>query len=49
MALLCFFFPYKGRKQAVSVGTTVQVLDLFEMELEFWRMSVGNLGKTEDK
>lgn len=26
-----------------------KVLDLFGMELEFWRMSVGNLGKMKDK
>ena len=38
------FFLSIQRKQA-SCYLKVQVLDLFGMELEFWGMSVGNLGK----
>ena len=38
------FFLSIQRKQA-SCYLKVQVLDLFGTELEFWGMSVGNLGK----
>ena len=43
------FFSFDTKKASCiffNVGTSTRFV---EMELEFWRMSVGNLGKTKDK
>ena len=43
------FFSFHTNKASCLFFNVVQLLDLFEMELEFWRMSVGNVGKMKDK